>query len=62
MEKVRDYAPLALESVGLCLLWTMKAAGFTVLLVVVLTWNLFRIALFWFFFGRLPRSLVRIFD
>jgi hypothetical protein len=62
MEKVREYAPLALKIVGLGLLWTMRAAGFTVLLAVVLAWNLFRIAFMWFFFGRFPRSMVRVFD
>ena len=62
MEKMREYAPLALDIVGLCLLWTMRAAGITALLLLVVAWNLFRITLFWFFFGRLPRSLVRVFD
>ncbi len=57
-----EHTPLALEILGVCLLRAMKAAGFTVLLVLMLVWYLMRIAVMGFFFGRFPRSMVRLLD
>lgn len=57
-----DYAPPALEILGICLVWTLKGALFALFLALLLAWNIVRVMLTMFFFGRLPRSYVRVFD
>jgi Na+-transporting NADH:ubiquinone oxidoreductase subunit NqrD len=62
MDKVMINAPLALQILGICLLWLLKATWIAVAIVMVIAWNLFRVVLTGFMFGRLPRSYIRVFD
>jgi hypothetical protein len=62
MERVMDYAPPTFEVLGIGLLWMLKGTAFALALALLLAWNVVRVVLTMFFFGRLPRSYVRFID
>jgi hypothetical protein len=62
MKRVMEYAPPALEVLGICLLWTLKGAAMAVGLALLVAWSIMRMMLAMLLFGRLPRSYVRVFD
>lgn len=62
MDKFSEFAPIALQVLGFALLWTLKASWFVVAVAIILAWNVLRVMLSALFFGRLPRSYIRVFD